>query len=622
MIPSTGIPPASNPPSGFRSITEPCAIGILCLAAVIAPLFFGGTGAVARFGIELAIATAIALWATGSVPSRRWLLVPALAAGCFLIQVIPLPSSVLQLLSPFSLNAWRVAQAETFRGLASLSLEPAATCTGIRRLFLALSVIAMTAHLCRQRPFLILLLGAASLSGIIICILGLSIASRRDDRLLLGFYDMSGPIEFWKTPVHEPGQTAAFSYPVTVTAAGHRYTTDDWVVGDRVGPYIVSNHFAGAVVLTAPLIVASWLLLTRDRLPTAVRLATAVVIYGIAAYAVAIRAESRAGTASLCLALLCLPSLTAPNRLIRIACTVLTCLIAAVITAVAAGLYGLTPNAHELFPSALQPRIRAILDDKRAVASHVALRMANASPWFGTGLDTYGGLYPRFARDDQPWYFAHNDYAQFLSEAGVLGILVTLFVCLRRFRSTVSGFLKVSVPDRLATGSAAAAVVGIAAHSLFDWNMHVPANAFLTCLNVGVLASVAPSTAVAAGRLRGCRATAAVFTTIVALCIALLGRDMQSERVAATLRSALASARVAEKQVPEDQLRDAIRKADNMRMWDPTNASLNVLSGQAYLHLATVVQPIDSANACLESAYKAFTLARRHSAICRGLPED
>lgn len=602
------------------------ATAVLCVAAIVGPLLLGGTGAEPRFAIECAMAAAAMLWASAA-PRPLWLMAaPAATAAICLIQTIPLPSALLEACAPLSFNAWQVVRGGLANSWATISMDPGATAIGIRRLFLALSTIAMVADLALRPKLTNALTAAMAVSGLIICALGLAFTPKEENRLILGFYDLSGPSEYWKTPIHEPGQTAAFSYPAVVKAGAVRYFADDWVAGDRIGPYIISNHFAGALVLTIPAAAAIWLLATGGRVPKAAQYAFLSLLYAVALYAVAIKAKSRAGTGALTLALMGVTALVVKPPWLKIILGWGTAVAGVGILCISATMYGLWPNVDKVFPDFLQPSIQRVLQDKRSVASHVALRMFSASPVFGTGIDTYGNLYPRFAKDDQPWYFAHNDYAQLLAETGLLGMGLAAAFAFFVIRTFVRQARSTTPSEWLPTAGAWAAVAGIAGHSLFDWNMHVPANAFLTCLALGIALADRQQPVATRVPIAGRLWARIGFTLAIFLTIGTLARDAQSQRVVGTLRRALATARIAagdpSKPAPYEQLKTAVREGKEMFKWDPKNATLPMLIGQAYLHSATELQPIDDVTACLDAANDAFATARSRSAICRGLPED
>jgi O-antigen ligase len=120
----------------------------------------------------------------------------------------------------------------------------------------------------------------------------------------------------------------------------------------------------------------------------------------------------------------------------------------------------------------------------RAHFWRAALRIIQDHPVLGTGLGSFGSIYPRY--DTGPGVYrleqAHNDYLQIFSDAGVVGgALGLLFVgalcwmALRRMQS----------PDRFRRGVALGALGGCAGalvHSFFDFTLHTTANALLFLL--------------------------------------------------------------------------------------------------------------------------------------------
>lgn len=101
------------------------------------------------------------------------------------------------------------------------------------------------------------------------------------------------------------------------------------------------------------------------------------------------------------------------------------------------------------------------------------------SPLVGTGLGAYWiavGGHHRGSGESVP-YQAHNDYLELLASGGLVGAaLVAAFVCLfvRRARAR----LRAGAPfARAAALGALAGLLGVAVHSLFDFGLHVTANA-------------------------------------------------------------------------------------------------------------------------------------------------
>ena len=173
-----------------------------------------------------------------------------------------------------------------------------------------------------------------------------------------------------------------------------------------------------------------------------------------------------------------------------------------------------------------------------------------------------------------------------------------------------------------------AALAGAAAHGVFDWTMHAPANAFLACLVVGLcLSSVAqpkgqPTAPLPAWRGRG---AAVVFSMACVVSLLLLARDAFTDLTLEDLRRATTAARIAAKDPTKPSaapvLTAAIERGERAARLDPANWQLAALLGQASLHLATDPQVADSAEARQIAAEKWFKAARRNSAATRGLPE-
>jgi hypothetical protein len=113
-------------------------------------------------------------------------------------------------------------------------------------------------------------------------------------------------------------------------------------------------------------------------------------------------------------------------------------------------------------------------------------------PW-GAGWGVYGAVYPRFQPPEIPGTagFAHQDYVQMLFEGGVFAIVfASAFVWLVARRAMLFARL-VRRKHRLRRESVAAALCGLGllgflAHSLVEFNMHIPANAILASLLAGV----------------------------------------------------------------------------------------------------------------------------------------
>ena len=108
----------------------------------------------------------------------------------------------------------------------------------------------------------------------------------------------------------------------------------------------------------------------------------------------------------------------------------------------------------------------------------------------GSGLSTFQHVFPiyRSFGGVHAYAYAHNDYLQILIELGLPGFLlviwlmVAVWVHARRVRKT----LQDDGPSLQLHAGYCAAVVALALHSLTDFSLHLPANAALLSLVLGV----------------------------------------------------------------------------------------------------------------------------------------
>jgi O-antigen ligase len=123
-----------------------------------------------------------------------------------------------------------------------------------------------------------------------------------------------------------------------------------------------------------------------------------------------------------------------------------------------------------------------VTEAKRASMSRDSWRIFLDHPLSGTGLGTLQIVYPRYETlyDGKIVNHTHNDYLEALAETGFLGglccvwfIEVLLRESLKRFRQLNNSFAGTLQLSGLVACS------GSLAHSLVDFNLHIPANALL-----------------------------------------------------------------------------------------------------------------------------------------------
>jgi O-antigen ligase len=127
-----------------------------------------------------------------------------------------------------------------------------------------------------------------------------------------------------------------------------------------------------------------------------------------------------------------------------------------------------------------------------------ALRMWRAHPLLGVGLGDFETAYPRYQSFPSDWWIdhAHNDYAEAVAETGAVGALLIL--------SALALFLRLAFRDwghplqsqaswiRL---GAAIGCCGMLVHSLWDFNLHIPANAAWFAVLAGIATTARASDA-------------------------------------------------------------------------------------------------------------------------------
>lgn len=152
----------------------------------------------------------------------------------------------------------------------------------------------------------------------------------------------------------------------------------------------------------------------------------------------------------------------------------------------------------------LERRLGQINDPKnmRLLMWKAALDAHRLSPWMGTGAGTYL-FYGRHFRSQQvqndPQH-VHNDYLELLAEYGIVGCaLMAVFIAthIGSGFAAVIGIIRIRLkPFGLTRSNELAILLGalsglaaIAAHSVVDFNLHIPANALVAACLFGILAN-------------------------------------------------------------------------------------------------------------------------------------
>lgn len=613
-----------------QRFAELAAVWLLAVSAVGAPACLGASGIWPRWALEAVAAMVAVLWATCKPRPMRVVIFPLAMAGVGLLQLIPIPDSLLVKVAPISAGAWKVALAGSGAAAGCISVDPGTTLTAIRRLLLAVATVAVVSDIGRQPHYRTILTRAVATSGILILAAAMIFGRGREDfTMMSGLLSLRGPIHPLHSPLIMPVQSSGIGTIDRVTVGNAHYLVDSPHTGDGCGLYIYSNHFAGAVALTLPMLIAVWLGASHARLPAAIGPCGALGLYCLGLWAVGWLADSKAGFASLILAGLTLAALAAvrpwARRLSGLA--LITTTIVGLLTA--ALLLGPFQAAviQALPESGQRIAVTLISANGRMMATAIGLRMFRASPLLGTGLGSYQSLFPRFHQGNSTFFYAHSDWAQLLAECGLVGA-ITAFAC--GWTLAWRGWLfyrDCRPPERLIDAGAWAAVAGITFYSAFDWNLHLPANALLACIVFGLAASSVPRSVSATlqenTRLRIAAQTA--FSIACLTSLALLTRDAVSETTQRKLNQAIIADRIAATK-PEAPARvplllAATAAGKSASAFDQRNSRLLVLMGQANLHLAARTEDPTTRTEAISAANQWFSKAQRANAVCRGLPD-
>jgi hypothetical protein len=269
------------------------------------------------------------------------------------------------------------------------------------------------------------------------------------------------------------------------------------------GSFVNHNHFAGLAVMGAAL--ASGLALgdaRRHRAPTPVTLALAgIALAGVGAvFASGSRSGVLAALAAGGALALLWRATGRPGRP-----RPWWPLLAAAAVLLAFAWASSSPAIRDRLSAALRGDLQASGAYRWDLAL-ATLRLAAAHPILGSGVGAYADAIPPFKRGLSTVESVHaeSDALEVLAEAGLLGlgaIVVLGVVAARGLRRTLNDPL-----DRGLACGAGAAVIGLAAHSLFDFNLRVPSNALIlaVCLGLaagGTASSVRPRLAIVLGVL-------------------------------------------------------------------------------------------------------------------------
>lgn len=123
-----------------------------------------------------------------------------------------------------------------------------------------------------------------------------------------------------------------------------------------------------------------------------------------------------------------------------------------------------------------------------------SLDIVSDYPLLGTGLGTYKDIFPLYRPFDmeKTFHYAHNEYIQLLAETGIIGfflLLVPFLILLLK-----NNPIKVNIRDRekrYLQAGIYSAIVALLIHNTVEFNMRIPSNAYLFSFLCGLYLSTA-----------------------------------------------------------------------------------------------------------------------------------
>ncbi len=395
-------------------------------------------------------------------------LTPLVLFLCFiLVQLIPLPPFIVQLLSP---NAFKIHEAtkqlSQIDSWMTISLNHKATLSEFFRYTTYALFYALTVQLLRKKEML-------QATGIIITIFG-------------GLLAFSSILQF--------------------------YLTEDVVLWFRrspynsiaVGPYANHNHYAGLMEMIFPIVLALFLfyrprigksslvrgiieIFSNERANIHILIGTSALLIVVSIFV----SLSRGAMISSCLSLIFFTiflfrrKISKGNTILMIGVIILTSLII--------GWFG-WDQIFQRFASL--KNAQGIIYESRLDFWKDTKDIVTDYKITGSGMGTFRHIYPSYQSftigNDRSLNHAHNDYLELLSEGGTIGfilagcflvsVLYKTYAVFKKRRDAFSIYLYIGCIT---------ALVSILLHSFVDFNMHIGANGLWFFLIAGIAVSAA-----------------------------------------------------------------------------------------------------------------------------------
>lgn len=385
-------------------------------------------------------------------------------AAVAVIQIIPMPPSLLGYVSSSSLRIYETFSSDGEPVWRAMSIDPQSTLDELWKLLSYIAVFTVIINHFKTRAQVIKIVRLIIWLGVFIAVFAVVQRLTWNGRI------------YWIYPVRQGIEISA----------GHIW-----------GPYVNRNHFAGYMELAIPLALGFFLYRmaavkvlsdmsfirklniyanNRALMPMGVFLTSALVMAGVLFMTL-----SRGGIAGLATGLIVFMAMSYKRKSLR-GKTALLAIIGAVLVVV----------VITLSWSRLEDRFSDVNEEGRNPRFDVwadSTNLARDFPILGTGLGTFKTAYLSYQTKHPNTLFlnADNDFVETLADTGLVGLAMTggmifffFYPVVQVWRVRRNTFVKCMAAAGVASCGA------LLVHSFTDFNMHVPANAMLITVIAGV----------------------------------------------------------------------------------------------------------------------------------------
>ncbi|MDP3014030.1 MAG: O-antigen ligase family protein [Candidatus Subteraquimicrobiales bacterium] len=394
-----------------------------------------------------------------------WILVfPVAMIVLTVLQIVPLPDWLLGLISPSACRIYKTFANDAAGSWRTISIYPDATIQELFKLLSYTSVFFVVINHYRTKAQVNSLVRIIIYMGCFLAVFAVLQKMTWNGRL------------FWFYPLRE-GLTSNMGYI--------------W------GPYINHNHFAGYMEMAIPLAIG-FLLYKRSRMgslshiPLRTKIArlldsSDIVAMALLSLAVVTMSAalflslSRGGMIGFTASMFFLIGIMRTSRTLKKKAGLFALLGLAVFFVVVLASW-----------DRIEDRFEEIGKEQKIMRPEVwadTVNMVKDFPILGTGLGTFGGIYPHYQTGNSRFVFEHaeNDYIEILTDTGIIGFIIIIGMASLFFYSVIKAwrFRHNTFVKCIAVGGISSCVA-IAVHSFTDFNMRIPANALLLTVIAGI----------------------------------------------------------------------------------------------------------------------------------------